>query len=59
MPCLDPFSIEPIERDCICLVAKPGEPHSPACAAAFKAKLLRGKATLRTAFDRQLEAASN
>ena len=37
----------------------PGEPHSPACAAAFKAKLLQGKITLRTAFDRRLNAAGN
>lgn len=59
MPCFDPFSIKPIERDCICPIAKPGEPHSLACAAAFKAKLLQGKTTLRTAFDRRLEAASN
>ena len=59
MPCFDPFSIKPVERDCICPVAEPGEPHSLACAAAFKAKLLQGKTTLRTAFDRRLSAASN
>lgn len=59
MPCFDPFSIQPIERDCICPMTKPGEPHSPACAAAFKAKLLQGKAALRSAFDRRLNATSN
>jgi hypothetical protein len=59
MACFDPFSIRPIERNCICPASKPGEPHSPACAAAFKAKLLQGKTTLRTAFDRRLSAASN
>ena len=59
MPCFDPFSIRPVERDCICPTAKPGEPHSLACAAAFKAKLLQGKTTLRSAFDRRLNAAGN
>lgn len=59
MPCFDPFSIKPVERDCICSITKPGEPHSLACAAAFKAKLLQSKTTLRTAFDRRLDATSN
>ena len=59
MPCFDPFSIRPVERDCICPTAEPGEPHSLACAAAFKAKLLQGKTALRTAFDRRLNATSN
>ena len=59
MPCFDPFSIRPVERDCICPMTARGKPHSPACAAAFKAKLLQDKTTLRTAFDRRLNAASN
>ena len=59
MPCFDPFSIKPIERDCICPISRPREPHSLACAAAFEAKLLQGKTTLRTAFDRRLSATSN
>jgi hypothetical protein len=44
MPCIDPFTIRPVERDCRCAG---GGGHAPECDAAFKAKLLGAKAVLR------------
>lgn len=47
MPCIDPFSIRPTERSCVCPQLAPGEGHSPKCNAAFKAKLVGAKDELR------------
>lgn len=54
---VDPFDVRPIERTCIC--APNGHGHSDECNAAYRAKLLDGKAALREAFERRRRAGEN
>ena len=51
MPCIDPFTIRPAERRCICPTRprKPGE-HTPACAEQYRADLLGLKQQERDTF---------
>jgi hypothetical protein len=46
------LSLQPVERDCICLDRRPDEPHTPDCNLRFRSKFFAAWRGIRDEFYR-------